>query len=151
QGPAGGVFGSFTTRTVPATNPTLVATWPQDHATNQSGTSELVVVFDRPMQASTLDTDSFAVTVNGNPPAFDPAPRPVDLGGGPDNRVFTWQSLDARGDPADLGQDSDVTVTLSPLGHQIKDAGGATLDAQNFGFTTAPFSAPVSAAITSVP
>jgi hypothetical protein len=151
SGPVGGVFGSFTIPQVDPPTPKVVATWPQDHATNQSGTGEIVVVFDRPIDPTTVDTDSFAVTVGGSTPANNPPPRAADLGNGPDNRVFVWQSVDAQGHPVDLGESASVVVTLSPLGHQIKDTTGAIVAAQNVSFTTAAFPAPLSAAITSVP
>jgi hypothetical protein len=151
QVPLNGVFGSFATPVVARPTPSVVATWPQDNATGQSQTSEIVVVFDRPMQVSTVDTSSFAVTVGGVPPPSNPVPHVVPLGSGGEARVFAWRSVDGRGLPVELGPSADVRVTLSPLGHQIKDTDGGILDAQNFEFTTADFPAPVSAAITSVP
>jgi hypothetical protein len=151
QVPLNGVFGSFATPAVARPTPSVVATWPQDNATGQSQTSEIVVVFDRPMQVSTVDTSSFAVTVGGVPPPSNPVPHVVPLGSGGEARVFAWRSVDGRGLPVELGPSADVRVTLSPLGHQIKDTDGGILDAQNFEFTTAAFPAPVSAAITSVP
>ena len=150
-GPVGGLFGSFTIPAVDPTNPIVVTTWPQDQSTSQSGKTEIVVVFDRPIDPSTIDTDSFAVTVDGTPPVNNPPPHALDLGNGADNRVWVWQSVDAQGHPVDLGESANVTVTLSPLGHQIRDTTGGNVAAQNFKFTTAAFPAPLSAAITSVP
>ncbi len=150
-GPVGGVFGSFTIPATDPPNPSVVTTWPQDQSTSQSGKTEIVVVFDRPIDPSTVDTDSFAVSIGGSPPPNDPPPHALDLGNGADNRVWVWQSVDAQGHPVDLGESANVTVTLSPLGHQIRDTTGANVAARNFTFTTAAFPAPVSAAITSVP
>jgi hypothetical protein len=150
-GPVGGVFGTFTIPATDPPNPSVVTNWPLNQSTNQSGTTEIVVVFDRPVDPATVDTDSFAVTIGGSPPPNNPPPHALDLGNGADDRVFVWQSVDAQGNPVDLGESANVTVTLSPLGHQIRDTTGANVAAQNFTFTTAAFPAPVSAAITSVP
>ena len=150
RAPLTGVFGSFATPAVEPVAPSLVATWPQDEMTQQSGTSEIVTVFDRPMLESSVTTSSFAVTVGGNPPPFNPVPDAVDLGAGADTRVFSWRSVDDR-TPVELGHGLDVTVTLSPLGNEIEDTEGEPLDAQSFEFTTAAFSAPLSAEITSTP
>ena len=151
SGPVGGLFGSFTIPQVDPPNPSVVTTWPEDLSTSQSGTTEIVVVFDRPINPATIDADSFAITVGGSPPVNDPPRHALDLGNGGDNRVFVWQSVDAQGHPVDLGESVNVSVSLSPLGHQIKDTTGAIVAAQSFSFTTAAFPAPLSAAITSVP
>ncbi len=150
--PTNGAIGSFGTAAAPATAPKVVATWPEASATNQGATTEIDVVFDRVMNATSVDHDSFAVTVGGNPPAFDPDPHPLAVGGAStDARVFIWRSVDAQGLPVSLGEGGHAQVQLSPTGHTILDGGGAALIATSFTFDIASFSAPITAAITSVP
>jgi hypothetical protein len=150
--PVRGLIGSFTTAATPSAAPKVLASWPQTAATNQSDTGEIVVAFERALNPTTVDSSSFDVTVDGNPPTFDPSPRPLTLGGiATDARVFRWRSVDAQGLPAPLGEGKHVEVALSRTGHTIEDAGGAALAPTTIAFDTAPFSAPLSVAITSDP
>lgn len=149
--PASGTFGTFTTAAGPAATPKVLAKFPDDGTTNQGATTEIDVIFDRSINAATVDNASFAVTVDGNPPAPDPNPQPLSVGSSTDTRVFTWRCVDGQGVPVSLGEGGHVEVQLSNTGHVIQDSGGAALAATSFAFDIAPFSAPISAAITSVP
>jgi hypothetical protein len=134
--------------------PKVLASWPLDGALSQSDISEITVVFDRQVQSSTVDGDSWVVTTEGQPPTFDPAPTPVTVPGGlfpvPDTRVYRYRSLDANASPASLGLDADVALALSPPSAPILDTAGAALPATSIGFHTASF-AVLSAALTSAP
>lgn len=150
--PANGLVGTFTTAAQPTVLPRVLAAWPREGATNQSATTEIVVVFDRKLDAGTVDASSFDVVVDGNPPIFDPPPTPLLLGGiVTDTRVFRWKSVDGAGVPVSLGEDVHVEVNLSGAGHEIEDESGEVLAPTSFEFDTAAFSAPLAAAITSDP
>lgn len=150
--PANRLVGSFTTAAVETTTPRVVFAWPRGGTANQSATTEIVVVFDREMNEGTVDATSFEVLVDDLPPAFDPDPTALGLGGPlSDSRVFLWRSVDGSGLPASLGEGASVEVSLSGAGHEIEDAEGEVLPLTSFEFTTAAFSAPTSASITSDP
>jgi hypothetical protein len=153
--PADKVIFSFKTAdTAPAT-PKVLATWPPDNATNQSPFGEIVVVFDRRVNASTVDTDSFDIQVDGAPPPFDPLPQALltVTNGIPvsDTRVYRFRSVDDENEAVDLGADADVAVTLSPSGHRIRMADGSQLAETKFDYTTASFAPPSSAEMVSLP
>jgi len=150
--PANRLVGSFTTAAVETNTPRVVLAWPRGASVNQSATPEIVVVFDREMNEGTVDSTSFDVLVDDAPPTFDPDPAPLGLGGFlSDTRVFLWRSVDGAGDPAPLGEGATVEVTLSGTGREIEDTDGTVLPQTRFEFTTAAFSPPTSASITSDP
>ena len=151
--PADRKVGTFTTLATAGTAPRVVMTWPIDATTNQGATSEIDVVFDRAIDPASVDLSSFAVTVGGNPPLFNPIAQPLVLAGGltTDTRVFRYRSVNADGVPVSLGAGAMVAVGLSAAGHSIHDTTMAVLAPTNFHFTIAPFSAPSTIAITSTP
>lgn len=147
------VLGDFT---VPETGPaglTLVTTFPPSGAAGQSETPEIVVVFDRPVDVTTVTRDSFDVRVNGNDPPNDPPARPLVIGNGPatDSRVFLYRSLLPDGRPAALGTGAEVTVELSPSGDSIEDTDGTILPRKTITFDTQPLSPPLGASLLSDP
>jgi hypothetical protein len=153
----GVALASFAVVAAAAGDPPLVlTTWPPDNAQNQSDTSEIVAIFDRPVAPLSVSNASFLVLVNGLPPAENPLPQPLQIGALgasiPDPRGFVYRSADANGVFAPLGSGANVTVTLSPLGPPpITDPDGEPLAEFPFSFVTAPFATPLSAAIVSMP
>ncbi len=132
--------------------PKVVAVYPGDGDTNQSAKGELVVVFDRPMDSTSIDELSFTITVDGAAPIDNPDPSPLSLAGGlqTDRRVWRWRSTNPAGAAVSLGQNKLVRLSLSQT-LPIADDEGNELAAVEFDYRTAPFSAPLSAALTSDP
>jgi len=136
--------------------PQVIATWPPDNAQNQSDTSEIVAIFDRPVSPISVTNASFLVLVNGLPPADSPPPQALQIGvlgaAVPDPRGFVYRSADVSGSFTPLGSGASVAVTLSPQGAlPITDPSGEALAEFPFSFVTAPFASPLSAAILSMP
>ncbi len=132
QAEAGKTLLSFTVADTDPALPGVVAAWPPDGATNQSASEEIAVVFDRRMNAATVDGDSFDIKVDGQDPAFDPPATPVLLVGAgsfpaADTRLWRWRSVDGEGEAAPLGLGASVTVELSPSGDKILSEGGDAL------------------------
>ncbi|MBL8862053.1 MAG: Ig-like domain-containing protein [Planctomycetes bacterium] len=149
---ADGVVGSFTVAQAAPPLPRLLASYPDRNETGLPATTEIVTVFSRPMNPTTVNSTTFEVTVAGQPPPFPADPVPVTISGlATDTRVFRWRSRDDDGAPADLVLDGEVRVSLSPLPAPIEDQGGADLSPEIFTFRTLPFSAPLAASITSFP
>jgi hypothetical protein len=150
--PADRVAGTFTVAGTAPTSPGIVLTYPLNSELGLPATTEITVVFSRPMDEFTVNSDSFQVEVDGAEPPFDVEPMAVDFNGlATDPRVFRWRSVDDQGQRASLGTDVEVTVDLSPVGAQIEDTTGEPLLTTTFSFRTLPFSAPLSAEITSFP
>ncbi|MSR61178.1 MAG: hypothetical protein EXS08_01855 [Planctomycetes bacterium] len=149
----GAQLGAFTVATAPPVAPRLVTTFPADNATGQSETSELVTVFDRPVQASSVNVLSFDVKVGGVNPPNDPAPTVLRLGaqGIPDTRVFLYRSVDVDGVAVPLGKSASVTLNLSPATSAILDTEGDKLVLTAVDFTTLAFSTPLGASLLSDP
>jgi hypothetical protein len=147
------MIGTFTTATTDPSAPKLVASWPENSTSDQSTTSQVVVVFDHAIDPTSIDSSSFAVTVNGQPPQFNPPPAAVQgsLGLGNDTRAFTYRSVDTQGNPVSLGLSASVQINLSPLGHPIRSTMGQQLPNTPITFTTADFGTPTAASITSMP
>ncbi|MCE9595212.1 MAG: Ig-like domain-containing protein [Planctomycetes bacterium] len=145
----------FDVGTTPPTTPKVLANWPPDNSTNQSSTGEIVVVFDRRVNAGTVDTDSFDITVDGAPPTFDPLPQALlSVSAGipvTDTRVYRFRSVDSDGEAVDLGQNVDVAATLSPTGHRIKMQDASQLAEIKLEYSTASFAAPSAAELVSLP
>jgi len=152
----GSVLTTFVTATEQSDEPSVVATYPPDGLFDQSEVGEVVVVFDRDMDAATVDDGSFVVTVDGADPVFDPAPSPasgLQIFGvsQPIPRVFVWRAVDGAGVPQPLGREVEVDVELSPVGDEITDADGNALANTAFGYRTASVLAPGAIRITSAP
>jgi len=127
------------------TSPDVVTVFPGDDSIDQSELSEIVVVFDRPMDASTFTDASFDVSVDQNPPAIDPVPRFLRIPGPtviPVTQVWTWRGLGADGDPVSVGQTADVELILSANGNELLDDAGEVLATETFQFRTAAIGAP---------
>lgn len=128
--------------------PRVIGTWPEDLTVNQSDISEVVVLFDRPMDGTgnKFNTDSFAVTLDGTPPAVNPDPEPLAIGEGSFSAeiesIWTWASADTTG-RVTLGEDVLVAVDLSQSGNELLDQAGTALPPTFFEFSTTPFSVPV--------
>ena len=149
---AGAKLGSdFVVPAVAPAAPRLLTTFPAAGETAASHTTELLAVFDRPMDASTVTDASFVVLENGAAPALDPVAKPLEIGPETETRVFRWQSVDMLDVPAPLATDAEIELTLSPAGSSIRDADGGTLPRTDVAFDVAPFSAPVSSGICSQP
>lgn len=149
-----GLVGSFTTAATAPAAPRVLATFPPDNGAQHGATTEIVVVFDRPIDGGTMSTSSFVVTVDGVAPTENPEPTAIGLAGvASDSRVWRWRSVDSNQVPVPLGAaaGAHVVVTLSPAGNSIEAVGGAVLPTTTFDFDVAPFSAPTAASITSAP
>jgi len=138
--------GSFTVAASEPATPRLVGSWPRDGTINQSDLSQIVAVFDRPMDPATFKTTSFVVTVGGGPPPVDPGPQALAFEAGTTQvtipSVWHWTAVDEDGRRVSLGTDVDVEVTLSPAGNELTDEGGTVLPEDSFGFGSALFAAP---------
>lgn len=151
--PADRVVGTFTTAATDAAVPELLTTWPVDAATDQSATGEILAIFTRAVSPATVTDASFAVTVNGVAPAFDPVAQPLTANGGlvTDTRVYRYRSVNAAGVPVPFANSGLVRVALSPTGSPIRDTASNALAPVEFDFRTAAFGAPASAVLTSAP
>ena len=145
-------FGEFGVAATAPDRPAVLATYPGDITTNNPTTTEVVVVFTRPVDPFTVTTDSFVVTVDGVVPDFNPEPEAVSLGGvQSDNRVWRWRSVDEQGVARSLGTSSSVAVRVSPTASQVADEDGSTVAVFDFDFDTMAVSAPTAAYISSTP
>ena len=154
----GAEVGRFTVDSAPPAEPQLVTTFPKDDATSQGESLELVVVFDRPVESSSITPQSFDVRVGGANPVPDPPARALRVGTPPgieDTRVFLYQRVDADGLPLPFGRSAQVEVRLSPAGSEILDADededDDELDAITVGFQTLAFAPPLAASLLSDP
>ena len=152
------ILGTFAVTQDLPTDPQVVMTWPPASSVDQSATTEVVVVFDRVMDPTTISDSSFQVTVDGADPAEDPEPAVLvltEFGGTPvvEPRVYTWQSVGPDGVPVVLGVPGAlVRVELSPVGGtSITSATGQALPTTASEFDLADFPSPISASILSVP
>lgn len=137
--------GEFAVAATAPENPDVIGTWPEDLTINQSDVSEVVVIFDRPMDAGGFDTDSFAVTVDGDPPPVNPDPEVLTVSAGAIDAeidsVWIWTSKTTEG-RVSLGVDAAVAVDLSQNGNELTDQEGNALSPTFFEFETAPFAVP---------
>ncbi len=130
--------------------PRVIYSYPPDSSINNADTSQIVIGFDRSMDGTTIDTDSFAVTVDGVTPANNPQPEaPTIIGslGAPElaTQVFTWTPLNGD-DLEGYGLDGDVVVRLSDTPDEIASEGGATLPLTETAFSTSDFRLPTAVA-----
>jgi hypothetical protein len=146
--------GRFTVVASPIDEPRLVTTFPEDDAEDQGESLELVVVFDRPIDAATVTPSSFDVRVNGAQPVPDPPAAPLRVGTLQDTRVFLYQRLDPDGLPLPFGRDAEVEIRFSPAGNKITDDDEddpSELDALTVSFQTLAFAPPLEASLLSDP
>ena len=155
--PKDGLIGAFDVVDATDPAPRIVATWPGDGNVGQSTISEIVAVFDRPLDPSSVDSSSWLVLVDGLAPPFDADPTALTVGAGgasvQETRVWSWRSVNTETEvPADLGAGKIVRLTLSPDGgKKITTLDGDELSASVIQFTTQLFSVPVAARIISEP
>lgn len=105
------VIGTFTVAATSPTNPSVLTTFPADDAANVSWTPELVVVFDQPIDATTVTDQSWKLTIDGSAPVPDPDPEPVVLANplpGTDTRLWTWKSVDSDGVATPYGPSAEL-------------------------------------------
>jgi hypothetical protein len=152
---AGDEVGRFTVATTVPDEPRLVTTFPEDQAEGQGQSLELVVVFDRPIEADSVTPASFDVRVAGAQPVPDPPATALRLGaqGVPDTRVFSYQRVDADGLPLAFGNNVEVQIRLSPVGDEITDTDEDpdALESVTVEFRTAAIAPPLSASLLSDP
>ncbi len=145
----------FTIGASSSTQPQVLTTWPFDGATGTSDLTEIVAVFDRPMDETTIDEDSFGVLVEGQEPANDPPPEALVRASGngtvEDTRVFRYRSADPFGTPDSLGAQAEIELSLSPMGNVIEDEDGEALPTQTATFQTLSLQAPLDVALLSQP
>lgn len=142
---------ALTTFTIALDNsapPQAFYVYPNDFSTTDSDTSEIVVGFDRQMDASTINDSSFIVTVDGADPAFDPAPETItgfSFPGVPqENRIWRWIPRDGDGRVQPYGTDVRVELQLSPNASPILSDDGDELPLTESEFRTVQFSLPSS-------
>ena len=149
------VIVTFNVTATPPAAPRLLATFPLDDAADQSATTEIVVVFDRAVLASSVDSGSFSVEVEGAPPANDPPARAVTARLGvsevTDTRAWLYRSVDPDGVPVPLGTDVNVVLTLSPSGDPIREEDSGLLAPATTRFQTLRFAPPLASALLSQP
>jgi hypothetical protein len=153
---AGGAqLGNFSVVDPPADEPKLVATFPRDGAINQGESTQIVAVFDRPVEENSVDGISFDVKVAGADPPNDPIATPIVVEAGTtgveDTRAFLYRSLDGDGRPVSLGNSVEVELALSPASNPITDDDNDELAPSTISFTTLAFSPPLSASLLSDP
>jgi len=141
-----GDIGNFSVAATTPETPEVIATFPDDSAVDQSDIGEIVAVFDRPMDPTSVDTDSFAVTVNGVTPTHNPAPVPLTILGGPIpvaiESVWRWASVDGEGLRVSLGAAGGALVEFSQPGSKIEDDDGQQVPATVLAFDIAPIAVP---------
>lgn len=130
-----GVLGSFTVADPVSEVPAVVTTWPADGDMDASALTEMVVVFDRAVDAATVTAASLSVTLDGMPLSVPPVPfsvleTPGVFGGPgtPEPRVWTFRNEDDDGNPV-------------PLWTQVEVDGGANGLVE---FSISPATAPIS-------
>ena len=149
-----GTLGSFAVSGTGPEDPSVLATFPPADSTGASDIGQIVVVFDRAMDSTSVNGASFDVLVDGEPPLADPAPQALNISGlpEPDGRVFLYRSADADDVPEPFAAGSQVQVNLSPAAEPIRAlVGSAELPPFTFAFTVTPFATPVGLGIVSQP
>ena len=135
----------FTVDSANAGVPRVIYSFPGDGAINVADTSEVVIGFDRSMDATTIDSDSFAVTVDGTVPAFDPEPEAVPFvsaaGMTPATQIFTWTPID-DGVLQPYGLEVELAVLLSDTPDEIVSTDGETLPTTETSFFTSDLRMP---------
>jgi len=148
------VIGTFTVAATSPTNPSVLTTFPADDAANVSWTPELVVVFDQPIDATTVTDQSWKLTIDGSAPVPDPDPEPVVLANplpGTDTRLWTWKSVDSDGVATPYGPSAEFELELSPVATPIETAADGKLATTFIDFKSAAFDSPQAASLLSAP
>ena len=126
--------------------PRVIYSYPPDSSINNANTSEIVIGFDRSMDGTTIDRDSFAVTVDGVTPTENPEPQALTIGGlAFVNQVFLWTPQDGD-ELLPYGLDGDVVVQLSSSPDEIVSTDGNVLPLTETAFTTSDFTLPAAVA-----
>lgn len=148
------LIGSFTVAATNPTDPRVLTTFPADDAKNTSWSPELVVLFDQPVESSSVTDQSWIVQVDGATPVPDPAPTALTVGSPlplTDTRVWTWKSEDSAGIATPYGPSAAFELELSPAAHRIVDLDGDELPTTFVDFEGASFDAPQAASLLSTP
>jgi hypothetical protein len=148
------LLGTFTVAATNPTEPRVLTTFPADDAKNTSWAPELVVVFDQPISAASVTSQSWIMHVDGADPVPDPDPTPLTtLSPLPstDTRVWTWKSEDSNGVATPYGPSAEFELELSPAAHPIVNADGDELATTFIDFEGASFDAPQAASLLSAP
>jgi hypothetical protein len=140
--PVGDLVLSFSLMNPVGTTPQIMATFPAAGATGVSDITSIITVFDRKMDDTTVDSDSFSVTIDGIAPGVHPDASA--LFGPPETRqVYTWQS-EVAGVPLSLGAGGAGMLRLSSPGFEILDDMGEALIASTINFSISPAAVPLS-------
>lgn len=151
---ADGLLGRFTTAGVDPATPQVVATYPADGDLGQGEGSEIVAVFDRAVDPTTVTSDSFQVLADGVDPTFDVEPTALTLAGPlplDETRVYTWRQVDGDGDVVPFAGVTNVELALSPAGAKIATNAGDEMDVVTATWRLASFRPPLAAALQSDP
>ncbi|MEM1447740.1 MAG: Ig-like domain-containing protein [Planctomycetota bacterium] len=136
----------FTVDSSAATAPRVLYTFPTDFSIDQGNASQIVIGFDRQMDVSSFDQDTFNVLVDGGPPIVDPAPQPLSFGVGGTGlqqpQVWTWTPVDGAGRAQSVGVDARVQVLLSQGVGRLLDRDGEALLPTETEFQTLDFDLP---------
>lgn len=139
-------IGQFTVNSAATTGPIVRFAYPNDGEMMTTDGVEVVIGFDRPMDAATFTAQSFEVTVDGGDPAIDPDPVALvndDVPGGfPQTQVWRWRPLDGNGRPQTYGTNANVQVLMSPTGARILSEEGDELVTTETDFFTVGFTLP---------
>ena len=145
--------GALTTFTVPlqsAEEPVIVTTYPRDAASGQSDLGEVVVVFDRAMDAATFGQDSWIVTVDDAEPSPDPNPEVLTIDGSQGRstvpQVWSWSSEDSDDQRVSLtptGGGGSFVLELSPQAFPLLAEDGGTLAETALAFELAELPVPL--------
>lgn len=163
---ADGIVGTFTVAENPSDIPAVLATWPPQGDDDASSLTEFVVIFDQPVDPTSVSALNIAVTVDGLPPQVPPVAfdqlmisaafaQPV-----PEPRVWTFRNNDVDGEPIPLltqvavdgGALGEVEFQISPATNPI-----ASLDMMQevepttIAFTLGQIFPPVLASLISLP
>ncbi|TAJ21496.1 MAG: hypothetical protein EPO68_04630 [Planctomycetota bacterium] len=148
------LLGTFTVAATNPTEPRVLTTFPADDAINTSWSPELVVVFDQPIDAASVTSQSWIMQIDGADPVPDPDPTPLTtLSPLPttDTRIWTWKSEDSDGIATPYGPSAEFELELSPAAHPITNANGDELATTFIDFESASFDAPQAASLLSTP
>ena len=144
----GGDLTSFTVLDPDPAGPLLLTSFPRAGATDVDQTTQLVFVFDRPLDTNTVSDTTVDVQVNGSAPLADPPATPLTTSVGVEPRVFLYRSESVDEVPQPLGASATVSVTL---GAGLQDLTGEAFSSTTLSFTTAAFRQPLGASLLSSP
>lgn len=142
-GTLGGDIGTFEVTGTPPEEPRLLYSFPSATEENAGDLTELVLVFDRPLDPSTVTLGSIKVEVGPGVPALAEPAQPVVVTGAvpiPVLQAWTWALNDAAGERDSLGAGVDVRFTISPA---VTDQTGAAMQETVGVFQVSDLIAPV--------